>query len=384
VADPKRAVVSDYDKKVGETLDAYLKNRERNREFGAFNFGDWWGERIINWGNIEYDTQHAFFLQFARSGDRRFLQAGDEAETHNRDVDTVHHHAKPERVGCVYAHCIGHVGDYLAKSPLPGKDQGTARGGFTVSHTWCEGHMEHYFLTGDRRSLETALKIGDHYDVYRMMNYDFSNCRDSGWHIILTMAVYRATGDPFYLNAARIMVERVLERQTPKPKFNTKGGGWRRMMVPGHCLCEPAHYGNAGFMVGVLLTGLKWYHLETSDPRVARSITMGAHFLIDDMWDESVGGFRYTSCPVSSKGPWSNFLLFDGIGYAYRLSQKAGKPDAKLAQHLAKGTDPAISAMSGMGKSFSQFIRVAPHFIGLLSELREQQPPASEPAKRAP
>jgi hypothetical protein len=384
VADPKRAVVSDYDKKVTETLDAYLKNRERNREFGQFNFGDWWGERIINWGNIEYDTQHAFFLQFARSGDRRFLQAGEEAETHNRDVDTVHYHAKPERVGGAYAHCIGHVGNYLAKSPLPGRNQGTASGGFTVSHTWCEGHMEHYFLTGDRRSQETALKIGDHYDVYRMMNYDFSNCRDSGWHLILTMAVYRATGDPFYLNAARIIVERVLERQTPKAKFNTKGGGWRRMMVPGHCLCEPAHYGNAGFMVGVLLTGLKWYHLETGDPRVAKSITMGAHFLLDDMWDESVGGFRYTSCPVSSKGPWSNFLLFDGIGYAYRLSQKTGKPDAKLAQHLAKGTDPAINAMSGMGKSFSQFIRVAPHFIGLLSELCETPPPASDPAKRAP
>ncbi|MFA7003181.1 MAG: hypothetical protein WC429_04010 [Verrucomicrobiia bacterium] len=384
VADAQRAVVGDYDKKVTDTLDAYLKNRERNREFGQFNFGDWWGERIINWGNIEYDTQHAFFLQFARSGDRRFLQAGDEAETHNRDVDTVHYHAKPERVGCVYAHCIGHVGDYLGKSPLPGRNQGTARGGFTVSHTWCEGHMEHYFLTGDQRSLETGLKIADHYGFWRMMNYDFSNCRDSGWHLILTMAVYRATGDPFYLNAARIMVERVLERQTPKPKVNTKGGGWRRMMVPGHCLCEPAHYGNAGFMVGVLLTGLKWYHLETADPRVARSITMGAHFLIDDMWEESVGGFRYTSCPVSSKGPWSNFLLFDGISYAYRLSQKAGKPDAKLALHLQKGTDPAIGAMSGMGKSFSQFIRVAPHFIGLLSELRETLPPASEPANRAP
>lgn len=379
VADPQRAVVSDYDKKVTDTFDAYLKNRERNREFGQFNFGDWWGERIINWGNIEYDTQHAFFLQFARSGDRRFLQAGDEAETHNRDVDTVHYHAKPDRVGCVYAHCIGHVGDYLSQSPLPGRNQGTARGGFTVSHTWCEGHMEHYFLTGDRRSLETGLKIADHYGFWRMMNYDFSNCRDSGWHLILTMAVYRATGDPFYLNAARIIVERVLERQTPNAKFNTQGGGWRRMMVPGHCLCEPAHYGNAGFMVGVLLTGLKWYHLETGDPRVARSITMGAHFLIDDMWEEGVGGFRYTSCPVSSKGPWSNFLLFDGIGYAYRLSQKAGKPDAKLARHLAKGTDPAIGAMSGMGKSFSQFIRVAPHFLGLLAELREKQPSSTEP-----
>lgn len=392
IANPQRAVVSDYDKKVAETLDAYLKNRESNREFGQFNFGDWWGERIINWGNIEYDTQHAFFLQFVRSGDRRFLQAGDEAETHNRDVDTVHNHTKPDRVGCVYSHCIGHVGDYLAKSPLPGRNQGSPRGGFSVSHTWCEGHMEHYFLAGDRRSLETGLKIADHYGLWRMMNYDFSNCRDSGWHLILTMAVYRATGDPFYLNAARIIVDRVLERQTPAPKFNTKGGGWRRMMVPGHCLCEPAHYGNAGFMVGVLLTGLKWYHLETADPRVARSITMGAHFLIDDMWVEDIGGFRYTSCPVSSKGPWSNFLLFDGIGYAYRLSQKAGHPDAKLAHVLRRGTDPAIENMRGMGKSFSQFIRVAPHFLSLLAELREtlpppdsdRNPPASAPAKRAP
>jgi hypothetical protein len=374
VADPNRAVVKDYDKKVSETLDVYLKDRDKIRQYGMFNFGDWWGERIINWGNIEYDTQHAFFLQFARSGDLRFFWAGDEAETHNRDVDTVHYHAKAERVGCAYAHCIGHVGDYLAKSPLPGKDQGTARGGFSVSHTWCEGHMDHYFLTGDRRSYETAIKIADHYGIYRFTsNYDFSNCRDSGWHLILTMAVYRATGDPFYLNAAKIMVERVLERQTPKPKFNTKGGGWRRMMVPGHCLCEPSHYGNAGFMVGVLLTGLKWYHLETGDPRVAKSIIMGANFLADDMWVEEIGGFHYTSCPVSSKGPWSNFLLFDGIGYAYRLTQKAGRPDAKLAHVLRKGTDPAIENMRGMGKSFSQFIRVAPHFIGLLSELREEK-----------
>jgi len=372
VADAGRAIIGEYDKKVTETLERYLENRERVGEFGMFNFGDWWGERAINWGNIEYDTQHALFLQFIRSGDARFLRAGDEAETHNRDVDTVQWHTRPDRIGCAYAHCIGHVGDYLAKSPLPGRNQGTAAGHFSVSHTWCEGHIEHYFLTGDRRSLETALKIADHYDTYRMANYDFSNCRDSGWHLILTMAAYRATGDPFYLNAARIIVARVLERQTPVAKFNTKGGGWRRMMVPGHCLCEPAHYGNAGFMVGILLTGLKWYHLETGDPDVSKSIIMGANFLIDDMWCEDVKGFRYTSCPVSSKGPWSNFLLFDGIAYAYRLTQQAGNPDRRLADHLMKGTDSAIAAMSGMGKSYSQFIRVTPHFMGLLAELRER------------
>ncbi len=372
VADPDRAVIREYDQKVAATLKAYLANRERNREYGMWNFGDWWGERVINWGNVEYDTQHAFFLQFARSGDLRFFQAGEEAELHNRDVDTVHYHRDAQRVGGAYAHCIGHVGNYYAKSPLPGRNQGTAGGHFSVSHTWCEGHIDHYFLTGDRRSLETALKIADRYDTQLMRGYDFTNTRVPGWHLILTMAAYRATGDEFYLNAARIIVERVLERQTPRPKFNTRGGGWRRMMVPGHCLCTPAHYGNAGFMVGVLLTGLKWYHIETQDPRVARSIAMGAHFLIDDMWAEEVNGFRYTSCPKSSAGAWSNFLLFDGIAYAYRLSQQAGKPDQKLALHLRKGTASGIQAMSGMGKSFSQFIRVTPHFLNVLAELEDK------------
>lgn len=231
----------------------------------------------------------------------------------------------------------------------------------------------HYFLTGDRRSLETGLKIADHYNTYRFNHYDFSNCRDAGWHLILTLSVYRATGDPFYLNAARIIIERVLERQTLEPKFNTAGGGWRRMMVPGHCYCDPAHYGNAGFMVGVLLTGMKWYHLETQDPRVAQSLIRASHFLIDDMWAESAGGFRYTSCPKSSAGAWSNFLLFDGMAYAYRLTQRAGQPDARLADQLRQGTAPAIKAMSGMGKSFSQFIRVTPHFMGVLAELQENE-----------
>jgi len=364
VADPNRAVVKDYDAKVAATLDSYLKNRETNREFGLFNFGDWWGERVINWGNIEYDTQHAFFLQFVRSGDLRFLGRANEAEVHNRDVDTVHYHSDPHRVGCAYAHCIGHVGNYYAKSPLEGPNRGTPGGSFTVSHTWTEGHFDHYFLTGDRRSLETGLLIADNYDRWGTVNFDFHNCREPGWHLILSMAAYRATGDPFHLNACRIIVERVLERQTLEPALGTAGGGWRRRMVPGHCLCEPAHYGNAGFMVGVLLTGLKWYHLETGDPRVADSIHKAARFLVDDMWEDNVKGFRYTSCPKSSKGAWSNFLLFDGLAYAYQLTG-----DKEIAKILAAGTDSAIASMSGMGKSFSQYIRVAPHFLGTLADL---------------
>ncbi|MBM4048519.1 MAG: PKD domain-containing protein, partial [Planctomycetes bacterium] len=68
------------------------------------------------------------------------------------------------------------------------------------------------------------------------------------------------------------------------------------------------------------------------------------------------------------------------MGYAYRLTQKAGQPDKKLARHLLKGTEPAIQAMSGMGKSFSMYIRVTPHIMGLLAELREKPPvPLADP-----
>ncbi len=369
VADPTKEILRTYDESLDRAMDGYLANRERNLEYGQFNFGDWWGERVINWGNLEYDTQHGFFLQFVRTGDFRFFAAAEEAELHNRDIDTVHHHRDPGRVGKVYAHCIGHVGDYYARSPLEGRNRGTARGGFSVSHTWCEGHVDHYFLTGDRRSLEVARMIADNYNSRYTTHYDFTNCRIAGWHLILAMAVYRATGDPFHLNACRIIVERVLERQTPDPESGVAGGGWRRLMVPGHCLCTPAHYGNAGFMVGVLLTGLRHYHQETGDPAVAEAIRRGAKYLIEDMWVPEVNGFRYTSCPKSSRGAWSNLLLFDGIGYAYGL-----QADPLLARTLMAGTDSGIRSVGGFGKSFSQMIRVAPHSLGVLQALRDNPP----------
>ncbi len=367
IAAPGKTVVEEYDQRVGEAMGVFLRNREKNREYGQFNFGDWWGERVINWGNIEYDTQHAFLLHFARTGDARFFRAADEAELHNRDIDTVHYHSNPARVGRVYAHCIGHVGNYYDKSPMAGKNQGTARGGFTVSHTWTEGHINHYFLTGDRRSLETAKRIADNYDHYETTNYDFTNCRVCGWHLILSMAVYRATGDPFHLNACRIIVDRVLERHTPESAHGAHGGGWRRMMVPGHCLCEPFHHGNAGFMVAVLMTGLRHYHQETGDPAVAEVMHCAARFLIEDMWVPEVKGFRYTSCPKSSKGGWSNLLLFDGISYAHRL-----RPDPLFAEIMTQGTDKGLLAVRGSGKSFSQVTRVAPHSLDVLQQLRDK------------
>ena len=358
LASANQQVYPTYDELLRKAMDDYLKRREDNREYGWMNFGDWWGERAINWGNIEYDTQHAFALQWARSGDLDFFFAGQEADRHHRDVDTVRYHPNEAYVGRVYAHCIGHVGNYYAKSPVEGK--GSVAGGFTVSHTWSEGFCDWYHLTGDRRDLETALLVTDTYDSYGTCNYDFTNCRNPGWHLILTMATHNATNDPYYLNAARIIVERAIERQRAD-------GSWRRHMVPGHCHCTPRHHGNAGFMVAVLLNGLKLYHQATEDERIPEVMRRAARWMIDDMWAEEKAGFRYTSCPKSSAGPWCNFMFFDGALYAARLTG-----DDVIPQYARKGMEAAMEGgVSGFGKSLSMSTRVLPHLIWEMEQLGE-------------
>ena len=145
-------------------------------------------------------------------------------------------------------------------------------------------------------------------------------------------------------------------------------------MVPGHCFCTPRHQGNAGFMVGVLLTGMRHYFEATGDNRVADSIVRGARFLVNDMFIPEVKGFRYTSCPKSSSGAWSNFLLFDGIVFAHRRTG-----DARLREILLLGTDGALETMTeagkrdgaAWGKGFTQYTRVVPHFLFHLAVLKE-------------
>ena len=346
----------EYDTMMKQSLARYLQDRKHDRAYGMLNFGDWWGERQYNWGNIEYDTQHALLLQYIRTGDQQFFEVAEEAARHNMDVDTVHYHHAPFQVGGQYTHCMGHVGGYDWVGPTA-----ITQGNFSVSHSWVEGLLEYYCLTGDRRAVETAQLIADLYNTRDLRNYDFTNCRIPGWHLIMTMAMFNATNDRYYLNAAKIIVERVLERQTPDEPPVEGGrlnGGWTRLMVPGHCYCDPPrHIGNAGFMVGILLAGLKAYHQATGDQNVAEAIIRAAHYLVRDVWEPEVDGFRYTSCPDSSKGT-GNIRKLLGISYAYRLTG-----DEHLGEVARRGTEAGIRSLSGSGKGLSAHGRFAPYVL---------------------
>ncbi|MCX6620928.1 MAG: hypothetical protein NTY38_07575 [Acidobacteria bacterium] len=350
-------VVARYDSAFAAGFEEYWKDRERDREYGMLNFGDWWGERGVDWGNSEYDTQNAFLLQFLRTGSDRYFTAGEQMEWHNRDVDTIQHHRDVSRIGGVYHHAIGHTGGYYAKGVIPGN--GIAVGILTVDHVFNQGHLAYYFLTGDSRSLETAKKIAGRYGTYDTLAFDINSSRNAGWHLILTMAAYNATRDPFYLNAARIILERVEERQTPN-------GGWDYFRV---CMHQdpPQHYGNFGFTVGTLLTGLRMYYEATGDEQAATQIVRGARWMAGNLYVPATGGVRYSSCPVAPVSSALTFLLLDGVAFAH---QRTGDP--MLRRMLTDSTAATLDIMSGLDPAAAkrnQDGMGTPHFLGYAAAL---------------
>ncbi|MEE2884736.1 MAG: hypothetical protein VX701_03475 [Chloroflexota bacterium] len=336
-----------YESKFNDVCTQYLEGHERHHEYGMLNFGDTC-KPSINWLNMEYDTPFVFFVQWARTGDVRWLQEACRAVTHHRDVDTCHASKLPMDTGGVYRHCAGHTGGYY---PVDTKGL-AASGQFTASHTWVDGFLLHYYLTGEPRSIETARLVADRLDVNYTRNYDFSNCRIPGWHLIHDLGMYNATAERFYLNAAEIITKRVIERQDID-------GGWRRTLVLGHCKCAPPkHLGNAGFMVGILLNGLSLLHKATGDRAVSQAIVRGAKFLVDELWDENTESFRYTSCPESEESSDDIGQMLSGIAYAWKISRTDSfEPILKLA------VPKSINALVSEGRYLSSNLRALPNVL---------------------
>lgn len=303
-----------YDEVCDRALNSYIARRESVQEFGMLNYGDQWGERGANWSNGEYDHHHTAAQMFVREATYPWHQLMRAMARHDVDVDLCHWFGYPGREGGSWTHSIGHVGSYVDRMM---EDQyGSPRAGQSPTHTWTRGTCEYFMLTGDPTAIEAARMISDHYGGAYINNYDFTNGRVPGWHLIATMATYRTTADPFYLNAARIIVDRALERRTP-------GSGWERQLVPGHCHCEPRCRGACSFMQGILGVGLREYWLETGDKRVEEAIPDAARYVIEQMWADDAEMFRYTSCPESSLSGTRAASLGGLMLFAWELSGDA-------------------------------------------------------------
>ncbi len=361
---PSFAGRAEYREPLRRWTEAYLKNQNRMRAFGFFSYGDWFGERVNNWGNNEYDTPYGFLVNFMATGDPVLRRLGLAAARHQLDVDTCH--GTHPHAGRQLMHSMGHGGPYY-----PAEYRVGAYGdvGVSISHTWVEGMLLYERITGDPRARAVAtLLLDDLAAPERTRNWVFTDGRDAGWHLIALCAGYQFIGRSCYLKAASGLVEKIIERQR-------KDGGFRRVLTSGHCECFPKHTGEAAFMMGVLLDGLQRFHCLTGDPVVKDAIIALARWVVAEMWDTDRKVFRYTSCPGSGEGG----TPLEGLAYAARLSgdrallaicrnQFKRFAGATVAKRVVQGS--IKYGEEACGKLVSQRLRVLPRVCHVITERR--------------
>ncbi len=351
-----------YDLAVKKAMDTHRGIRERVQEYGMLNFGDWYGERRVNWGNLEYDLQYGLFLQYARTGEREYYLRAEQAARHHIDVDVVHavnEHlvnpwGPPPVIGDTWLHCLNHTGGYYeyGEVDLPVSKSYFMGHSRNWGHIWAAGDINYYLLSGDRRALEVSLEIADALVAHCPIGYGSgTHIRSHGWPMILLLSAYDLTLDDKYLKAADTLWEALKEKLDPEK-------GWVIKLAGDHCRHGDRRcYGNVPFMEGLMLCGLSRYHRVTGKPEVLKAITIGIDQMIRECWEEEEKTFRYTACPLSPK-TWHSLFPLSAEAMAYEIQHTGNKEHLRI---LREGMKAVIqSGISGGGKGFAQVIHFAP------------------------
>ncbi len=180
--------------------------------------------------NLEYDVPHNFLLQFARTGQRKYLDAAQRMAQHQADIDTNH------KTGWQWKHSPRHT-EIQAE----------------FGHTFTRGLLENYYLTGNRGTYEAAITLGDYFTKQIRNPREMGNERQIGWGMISLLPVYEATWNAKYLEAVRQAVDRLAAEQEPSGKFKIR---WDNRIA---------------FFNGIAATGFIYYERATGDERAAQA-----------------------------------------------------------------------------------------------------------------
>ena len=186
--------------------------------YGFFNHGDCliaWEEAAQTWRyhgrwgwcNSEWDPRHGVWIQYLRTGNAELFELGEAMTRHSVDVDTCHWHPfRPYFVGGCYRHSVDHFSD----EPC-------------ASHTFLDNWIDHYYLTGDLRTLEVLREAGDFLLRYRWTEdpkYSFS-LRSISNTLRGLLYVYEATGEQRYMQRAEEVYEAIARGQN-------EDGSWHK------------------------------------------------------------------------------------------------------------------------------------------------------------
>lgn len=354
-----------YPDKWSEDVEIALvaKADDHGRAYGMLNFGDapdqnyttqGRGSGMLVWSNNEYDFPHACALQYARTGERRFLDYNIAAVSHWMDVDVCHFSNDPLLVGGQWEHTARHC----------------ENGVMVCSHEWVEGLLDYYHFTGDERGLNTALSIGE--NVLRLLDTPMYqkpgeiNARETGWALRSLTALYVETGDEKWVAKCDWIVSQFeLWKETY--------GEWIAPYTDNTLI-------RTGFMISVAVGSLMRYYREFPNDKL-KKLMLDA---VDDLIENATlpyGIFYYKELPSLNR-LGTNTLLLESMAIGYELTGdvKYLKAGLKTFEREIKGSafkpggakrhvEDAILVGSTSPKGFAQtFIPVSTFYVSALKE----------------
>ena len=316
------APVDDCEARTGE--------HERVGAYGALNWGDWnfpgyrdESEGCDAWGNLEYDLTQVLGLTYAATGSTTVWDAFVAAARHYRDVDVVHHApGREEWRGMNHPHKVRHFA-------VESKNK------VDLGHTWLEGLLTHYRLTGEVRSLAAARGIAD---VLVRRRGKAGNARQFGWPMIALAAAYDATGEARYRDAARSYAEAAVAAHEPTPA----AGDWK---------------------MGILADGIAGVHAITHEERLRDWLV------------------RYGDAYAAERARWEDPRYVLPLGYLATLTGSARYREGGLAtvDEMPIGDWGKTLAISGR-IAFRVLAGFTPGPVATRG--RAAPPPASAPAPK--
>ncbi|MFH1075190.1 MAG: hypothetical protein V1752_08895, partial [Candidatus Firestonebacteria bacterium] len=210
-----------------------------------------------------YDTAHVLFQMYLRSGNKEYLYAGHKEAKRYIDEEILKDGQYKGQ----------HVNGKGIPLPSPG-----------LCLLYIEGLVDDYILTGDTSSLEWAKTLGNQF-LKNIKESDLKiNERNPGWPTLELLALYNITGEEWYLNKAKHIIDAVLGWQD-------LSGGWKRVYENKE-ECPHGHIGGSAFMTTILCEGLIHYHLMTGDKKVEKALIKAADWLINEMYMPNQKTFR--------------------------------------------------------------------------------------------
>ena len=276
----------------------------RCRAYGWLHWGDGpdWGytqqgrgRGKLVWNNNEYDLPHVAFMHYAWSGERRFRAMAEVAAQHWIDVDIVHHHSDPNRIGGQVIHSADHVS-----------------GGISPCHEWVEGLLDYHHFTGRPEALEAAEGIaaqvlGVLERTPSLHQPGASAARVTGWALRSLLAMYGETFDEKYLDPCHGIVDNFVA-------WHEQYGGF---LAPYH-----SHtLARVPFMISIACGSLIRYHRVTGDERIAELVPHEMRAVIETCLGRD-GLFVYKDIPsLHRRG--AGFYVLEALAAAYELSGEA-------------------------------------------------------------